>query len=147
MDMTWIWLAVMIVAFIVEVVTVQIVAICFAFAALVALVFELVWPSMSIYVQFVTFVLSTSIMLVFTRPIVKRMMSFPKEDTNLGRYIGKTGKVITEINNSLGEGQVYVAGMVWSATSRDGTVISVGQSVVIRDIVGVKVIVDVKTER
>ncbi|GHV29486.1 hypothetical protein FACS189481_2330 [Clostridia bacterium] len=146
MTMTWVWLAVMVVAFIIEVVTVQIVAICFAFAALVALVSELIRPSMSIYTQLHTFIWVAAAMLVFTRPIVRRLLNFRKEDTNLGRYVGKIGKVTTEINNSLGEGQVYVAGMAWSAISSDGTVIGVGQSVVIKEIVGVKVIVEVKAE-
>ena len=48
-----------------------------------------------------------------------------------------------EINNLLGVGQVIINGMEWSARARDNSEkISVGEVVVIRDIRGVKLIVD-----
>ena len=69
-------------------------------------------------------------------------MNFKKEDTNAGRYIGKDGIVIAQINNTLGEGQVNVLGSVWTARSENGSIIKVGENVQIKAIEGVKVIVE-----
>jgi membrane protein implicated in regulation of membrane protease activity len=81
--------------------------------------------------------------LIVTRPLVKKIMDFKKVDTNAGRYIGKNGVVITQINNTLGEGQVNVLGSVWTARSEDDSIIEIGENVRIKAIEGVKLIVEV----
>ncbi|MDF2632355.1 MAG: NfeD family protein [Caproiciproducens sp.] len=134
------WLAVIVIAAIVEGTTAQLVSIWFVAGGVGALIAELCGAAL--WLQALIFVLVTGLTLIVTRPLVKKIMNFKKEDTNAGRYIGKDGVVITQINNTLGEGQVNVLGSVWTARSEDGSIIKIGENVRIKAIEGVKVIVE-----
>lgn len=138
--MPYIWLAVIVVMSLVEASTAQLVSIWFVLGAIVSLIVSVFVPS--VLIQLAVFVLVALITLVCTRPFVKKLMHFKKEDTNLGRYIGKTALVIKDINNELGEGQVNVSGSIWTARSVNGEIIETGKSVVVRSIEGVKLNVE-----
>jgi len=139
--MPYIWLAIIVVAAVVEGTTAQLVSIWFVVGGVGALIANLCGAE--IWLQSLIFIVVTGLTLIFTRPIVKRLMNFKKEDTNAGRYIGKEGLVITEINNTLGEGQVKVLGSIWAARSADSSVIKIGENVLIQSIQGVKLIVEI----
>lgn len=139
--MPYIWLAVIVVAAVVEASTAQLVSIWFVVGGIGALIAELCGAPL--WVQTVVFVVVTGITLLITRPLVKKLLNFKKEDTNAGRYIGKIGIVTGEINNQLGTGQVNVMGSIWTARSSDGSVIEIGTNVLVKSIEGVKLIVDV----
>lgn len=134
--MPYVWLAIIIIMSVAEACTAQLVSIWFVLGAIAALIVSLLVPSAVI--QTAVFVGVTAISLLATRPFLRKIMHFEKEDTNLGRYIGKTGLVITEINNELGTGQVNVQGSVWTARSVDGSVIPEGKNVKVESIKGVK---------
>jgi len=134
------WLAVIVIAAIVEGTTAQLVSIWFVAGGVGALIAELCGAAL--WLQALIFVAVTGLTLIVTRPLVKKIMNFKKEDTNAGRYIGKDGVVIAQINNTLGEGQVNVLGSVWTARSENGSIIKVGENVRIKAIEGVKVIVE-----
>lgn len=138
--LAYLWLAVIIVAIIAEAATVQLVSIWFVVGGIGALVATLCGADL--WVSVLIFILLTVLSLVCTRPFIRKLLSFKKEDTNAGRYIGEDGIVITEINNTLGVGQVKVRGSVWAARSEDNTVIPVGESVAVKTIEGVKLIVE-----
>lgn len=138
--MPYIWLAVIIVAAVVEGVTAQLVSIWFVAGGVGALIADLCGANL--WVQTVVFVVVTALTLIVTRPLVKKLMNFKHVDTNAGRYIGKIGIVTIEINNTLGTGQVNVSGSIWTARSDDGSVIEVGKHVSIKSIEGVKLIVE-----
>ncbi|WP_444657807.1 NfeD family protein [Caproiciproducens sp. R2] len=135
------WLAVIIVAAVVEGSTAQLVSIWFVAGGVGALIANLCGAEL--WTQTVVFVVVTAVTLVSTRPLVKKLMNFKKEETNADRYIGKDGIVTAEINNTLGVGQVNVLGSVWTARSEDGSVIKIGKHVRIKAIEGVKLIVTV----
>lgn len=139
--MSYFWLAVIVVAAIVEGSTAQLVSIWFVAGGVGALIGELC--GVQVWAQVIIFVAVTALTLVVTRPLVKKIMNFKKEDTNSGRYIGKNGIVTVQINNTLGVGQVTVLGSVWTARSEDGSIIKVGENVLIKAIEGVKLIVAV----
>ena len=139
--MPYIWLAIIVVAAVVEGTTAQLVSIWFVVGGVGALIANLCGAE--IWLQSLIFIVVTGLTLIFARPIVKRLMNFKKEDTNAGRYIGKEGLVITEINNILGEGQVKVLGSIWAARSADSSVIKIGENVLIQSIQGVKLIVEI----
>ncbi len=139
--MPYVWLGVIVVMAIVEGLTTQMVSIWFVFGALVAFIVSLF--GVSLPVQLIVFAAVSTVMLILTRPLVKKMMRFKKEDTNAGRYIGKTGLVTMEINNELGVGQVNVSGSVWTARAADGAVIPKGANVEVESIEGVKLLVKV----
>lgn len=140
--MPYIWLIVIIVMSVIEALTAQLVSIWFVIGAVAALIVSIITPSITI--QTATFIVVTIITLLATRPFVKKILNFKKEDTNIGRYIGKTGVVISKIDNSLGKGQVNVSGNVWTARSQDDTIIEEGLDVVVMSIEGVKLIVKKK---
>lgn len=137
--MPYIWLAVIVVMAIAEALTTQLVSIWFVVGGIVALIVSLF--GVTLPVQLIVFVLVSTITLLITRPLVKKTMQFKKEDTNAGRYIGKIGQVIVEINNDLGVGQVNVSGSVWTARTTDGSVIPEGANVTVESIEGVKLMV------
>ena len=139
--MPYIWLAIIVIAAVIEGTTAQLVSIWFVVGGVGALIADLCGAE--IWLQSLIFIVVTGLTLVFTRPIVKKLMNFKKEDTNAGRYIGKEGLVITEINNTLGEGQVKVLGSVWAARSADSSIIKIGENVLIQSIQGVKLIVEI----
>ena len=94
-----------------------------------------------IWIQLTVFVAVSILSLLITRPLVKKAMSFQKEDTNAGRIVGQKGIVTEAVENDQGKGQVNVSGSIWTARSMDQTVIPKGASVLVDAIEGVKLIV------
>lgn len=140
--MQYIWLAIILLTVIIETITVQMVSIWFVLGSGAALITSLFTDSIS--VQIFVFVLVTVISLVATRPFVKKVINFKKEDTNSGRFIGKDALVIEDINNEIGVGQVNVCGSIWTAKTIDGSVIKKGETVIVDSIKGVKLVVKPK---
>ncbi len=135
----YLWLALIVLAIVVEGVTAQLVSIWFAVGGLVTLIVSLFQVPFS--VQLTLYVIFTAVALVVSRPLVKRL-HVKRVDTNAGRCIGQIGVVTADINNTLAKGQVQVLGNVWSARSADGSIIPAGNNVKIREIQGVKLIVE-----
>ena len=82
------------------------------------------------------------ITLAFTRPVAVKVLRVKKISTNADRIIGMIGVVTQPIDNIAGEGRVLVNGLEWSARSDDGAPIDQKESVLIKSIEGVKVIVE-----
>lgn len=137
--MPYIWLAIIILMAIVEAVTVQIISIWFVVGATSALISSAFTTSP--FIQLIVFISITALSLLLTRPFIKKLLKFKKEDTNAGRYIGRTGIVTEEINNELGIGQVNVEGSIWTARSADNTLIPKGCNVCVEEIKGVRLVV------
>lgn len=95
----------------------------------------------SFALQVILFLVVTVVALFLTRPLVKKITKFKKEDTNAGRFVGKEGVVTAEINNTLNRGLVSVMGTTWSAKSENGEIISENELVETIKIEGVKLIV------
>ncbi|HEX3037739.1 MAG TPA: NfeD family protein [Oscillospiraceae bacterium] len=136
------WLALIVVAAVVEALTAQLVSIWFVVGGVAGMIAYVCGAP--IWLQLDLFIVVTALTLLVTRPFVRKLMHFKKVDTNADRYIGKDGIVIAEINNTLGHGQVKVMGSVWTARSVDDSVIPVGADVAIHAIEGVKLIVELK---
>ena len=138
--MTYIWLAVLIGAIVLEIVTTQIVSIWFAAGALASLIATLAGVS-NVWIQLLIFVLVSAIALIITRPLVKKLVNRQAEPTNADMVLGKTGIVTEKIDNLAPSGLVKVNGSVWTARSADGSVIEEGERVIIKEISGVKLLV------
>ncbi len=134
------WLAIIVIAVVVEAATVQLVSIWMVAGGIGALIADLCGAPF--WVQMAVFAGVTALALLVSRPMVKKVMHFQKVDTNAGRYIGKTGIVTMQIDNTEGVGQVTVLGSVWTARSSDGSILPEGENVVIKAIEGVKLIVE-----
>lgn len=140
MPMAIVWLIAIVLAIIIEALTNQLVSIWFVIggiAALVASLFEA-----PLWIQCLLYVVTTAVTLLVTRPLSKKLLRFKKEETNAGRYVGKKGTILVEVNNTQGKGQVEVMGSVWSARSETGGVIPVGSSVLVKEITGVRLVVE-----
>lgn len=133
MDAWVYWLLIVLILSFVEVITINLVTIWFVFGGLIALGLSFVIDSF--YIQFMIFGISGLVIMLFTRPLLNKLLKKEKEATNLDRVIGMTGVVTEEISkNKVGE--VKVDGKKWSATS--SVKISEGEEVEIVAIDGVK---------
>ena len=135
----FLWLAAAIILAIVEANTVQLVSIWFAVGALAAMVPAII--GMDFTAQFAVFTVVSILVLAITRPFVKKN-TVQKTETNSRALIGKVAKVIQPIDNLQSQGRVMVEDMDWSARSENGEPIDVGEEVLIKEIQGVKLIVE-----
>ena len=137
----WIfWLIAAGVFFIIEMATIGFLVFWLGIGALLAMVTS--FATDSIIIQSVVFLISSTLLLVFTRPLVNKFIKVPKEvKTNAYSIIGKKGIVISKINNIEGNGQVKIDGDVWSAKSVDDTDIPKDTEIEIVEIDGVKAVV------
>lgn len=142
--MPFVWLAVIVLAAVLEAATAQLVSIWFiagGAGALIASLFGVPLP-----LQILIFAVLTAVTLLATRPFVKRLLDVKRTSTNADRYVGKIAVVTAEINNTLGTGQVNALGSIWTARSSDGSVVPAGARVLVESIDGVKLIVRTKTD-
>jgi membrane protein implicated in regulation of membrane protease activity len=133
-----VWGAVMVVTIIAEVATTQMISIWFSCASLVSLV--LACFNAPRWAQFCVFVAMTALLLILTRPIVKKLKK-QYVRTNADMNIGKTAIVTETIHNELSQGRATIGGVSWKAVSADGNVIEKDETVTIQDIEGAKLIV------
>ena len=140
-SMSIIWLVLFVVFVIAERATAgQLVSIWFCFGALVSMFAAM--AGASFIWQVVIFIAVSVILLILTKPMVKRLHS-RIEATNAPAIIGEQGVVTEKINNIEGAGTVKIQGKLWSARSSDeNVIINEGVKVKILDIQGVKVIVE-----
>ena len=137
--MPYIWILIILVASALEAVTAQLISIWFVVASIVPLILSLF--KISLPIQILVFTLITIFLLLLTRPIAKRFLSFDKLKTNSDRYIGLKAMVTETIDNLKGTGQVVVSGTIWTARTREGEKVEKGEYVKIEKIDGVKLIV------
>ncbi|MBR6029527.1 MAG: NfeD family protein [Clostridia bacterium] len=135
----YIWLALFVILLVVEGLGPGLICLWFAFGALIAFVCSL--SGASLIVQIIAFALSSLLFVLLLRPLALRYVNAKKTATNADAVIGKEGVVIREIDELKGEGQVKIAGQVWTARSEDGSVIAVDTIVRACGIQGAKLMV------
>ncbi len=133
-----VWGTVMVVTIVAEIATTQMISIWFSCASLVSLV--LACFNAPRWAQFCVFVAMTALLLILTRPIVKKLKK-QYVRTNADMNIGKTAIVTETIHNELSQGRATIGGVSWKAVSADGNVIEKDETVTIQDIEGAKLIV------
>ena len=139
------WIAALILFVIVEAVTVGLASIWFAIGAVAALICALLRGP--IWLQVVWFLAVSVATLILTRPLVKKYVNGRAVPTNADRNIGRTATVTERIDNLAGTGAVKVDALTWTARSvSDEQTIEAGTLVTIREIRGVKLLVEPKTE-
>ena len=138
-----IWLVILIVLLVIEVITLGLSTIWFAGGALAAVIAALLGANVA--VQVVLFLAVSIILLIFTRPVVMRMLNKHKTATNAESLIGEQALVTQTINNLMGRGEVFINGREWMARSQqDNDTIEKDTVVRILRIDGVKLIVERK---
>ena len=139
--MTEVWLIFIIILVIIELITVNLVTIWFALGALITSLVSLYTTDTVILLAF--FVITSLLLLILTKPVVKKLKVKKVVATNLDQVIGKTGIVSVPIEKDK-IGEVKVLGKTWSAYSDKE--ISKDKKVKILSISGVKLKVEEKGE-
>ena len=133
------WIVMLIAFVVIEALTAQLVTIWFAVGSVAALISEMLGAE--VWLQWLIFVAVSALVIIATRPFVKKLTKQKSTPTNADRCIGQTAVVTEEINNLEAVGAVKVGGIVWSARSESGEIIEAGKTVTVTKIDGVKLIV------
>ena len=136
--MMFFWIFVIVVAFIIEINTLDLVSIWFSLGAIAAFVGSLL--GLTEMMQMWIFIGSTVILLALTRPLAKKYMIKNTVKTNADRLVGKTAKVTKALQP--GErGEVKIEGKYWLAFSDQEISFEVNEKVEVLAIEGVKLLI------
>lgn len=140
-----VWLIIAGLFFIGEMITVGFLVFWLGVGALIAMIVS--FFTSNIIIQTTVFIVSSAILLLATKPLVKKFVDIKPTNTNAFSIIGKKALVIKEINSIQSSGQIKINGEVWTAESENNEIIPEGSEVEILQINGVKAIVKpIKTE-
>ncbi len=144
MNLSTIWLIILVACIIIEIVTMGLTTIWFAGGALLAAVAAAF--SAPLWLQILLFLIVSLALLYLTRPVAVKYFNKDRVKTNAESLVGQQAIVISEIDNLQGIGQVTVGKQEWSARNvDDNKALPVGSVVIVRAISGVKLIVEEKS--
>ena len=138
------WILVIVAALVIEAVSLNLNAVWFAIGGLGGLVAASL--GMSIPTQWIVFLIVSTIFLLLVRPLARRVLKPKGAATNADRILGEQAIVTRAIDNTQATGEIKVMGQYWTARSADGVPIAAGETVRVREIVGVKAIVEPITQ-
>ena len=92
--------------------------------------------------RFLLFLVIGLALVIATRPLCRKFLVSKQEKTNVDAVVGKACLVTEEIRNIDEVGEVKLGGLCWSARAADGRVIAVGEQVTVKEVQGVKLIVE-----
>lgn len=137
---SFLWVVVIVAALIVEAISLDLNAIWFAVGALGSLIVASVGGGL--HLQLGVFVLLSALLLFLVRPFARRVLRPKGTATNADRIIDQQAIVTQPINNTLSQGEIKIFGQIWTARSVDGSEIPAGAMVRVKEIAGVKAIVE-----
>lgn len=138
--MLYLWIGFFVLSVVVEVNTMNLIAIWFMPATLVAIILSLL--SVPVWIQVLLWLLITVAVFAATWRLSARLRHPKHHPTNADRVIGQTALVLETISDRDQTGQVRVMQQVWSArTDETETLIPAGTEVRVLRIEGVKLIV------
>ena len=142
MNLTTIWLIILVVCIVVELITMGLTTIWFAGGALIAAIAAAL--SLPLWLQILLFLAVSLVLLYLTRPVAVKYFNKDRVKTNAESLVGQQAIVISEIDNLQGIGQVTVGRQEWSARSADDKLrIPAGTVVNVLAVNGVKLVVKV----
>ena len=137
--MGYIWIAVIILAVIIELLTDQLVSIWFVPGAMISTVLE--FCNVDIIWQILVFLIISVAGIILGKTVLVKYLKTNDTKTNIEAIIGEKCVVTEEINNYKGCGQAKVKGQIWSARSVDDEkTFEVGDILCVVAIEGVKLI-------
>lgn len=138
-----VWVVIVVLGIIIEEATSTLVSIWFSISAAFSLVFAI--ADFNIYIQLAVFAVITLILVLVTRPLVKKLTLNTEVKTNVDKLYGMVGTVIKTIEPDE-KGVVRVDYQEWTAVSVNNKLIKENAKVVIKGVLGNKLIVDVIEE-
>lgn len=136
-----VWLAIFVIALIIEVSVSGLISIWISLAALITLPFSFI-DGLPFWGEIIIFVALCLILLAATRPFVKKILN-KREDikTNVDSLVGRTFELIKDVEE-LSVGEVKINGVYWDCESIDNKKIEKGKKVKVIEIKGNKLIVE-----
>lgn len=140
-NMIYVWIAAMVGFLILEAIIPGLVSVWFAIGSLSAIIAAAL--DAPVWIQLAVFAAVSVVTLLATRPLVKKYINSRTTPTNADAIIGLECIVTEDVDNIRGTGAANVGGRVWTARSTDDDVIiSSGSRAVIKNIAGVKIIIE-----
>lgn len=133
-NLPWIWVTVTVICIVIETMTLALTTIWFAISAFL-MVFVAFTP-MPFVAQLTIFVILALVLLIFTRPVVKKKLNQRKIATNYERIIGQIA-VVTKKISALEKGTIKINGMEWTATVTEDVTLEPESQCIIEKIEGV----------
>ena len=133
-NLPWVWVAVTIICIVIESLTLSLTTIWFGISSFV-LVF-LAFTPIPFGAQLFIFVALALVLLIFTRPVVKKKINQKQIATNYERIIGQIA-VVTKKITALDKGSVKINGMEWTAAVKEDITLEKGSKCIIEEIAGV----------
>ena len=133
-NIPWVWVAVTIICVIIESLTLSLTTIWFGISAFV-MVF-LAFTPLPFSAQLFIFVVLATVLLLFTRPVVKKKLNQKKIATNYERVIGQIA-VVTKKITALDKGSIKINGMEWTAATKGEASLEEGSKCIVEEIAGV----------
>lgn len=140
MTITAMWLIVCGLCLILEIFTVGFLLFFPGVGAFLAFITALLGANITI--QIIVFALSTTLMILFIRPLVAKFFKTKDVQMNSNALIGKSGIVLKDIVGEDTVGQVKVQGEIWSAICDKDVEIKKDTKITVKAISGVKLIVE-----
>lgn len=144
MSPTAIWLLLCALCLIAEIFTITFLLFFPGVGAFLAFLTSLITDSIGI--QLAVFVISSTLMIIFIRPLIAKLFKSKDVPTNSSSLIGKSGIVLKDIEGIDKVGQVKVAGEIWSAICDEKSKIGKDSKIIVEAIEGVKLVVKDYTE-
>ena len=132
------WAIALVVLLIIEGATAQLVTIWFAAGSFLMIFAALL--KCPLWLQIVLFVVVSLLLLIFTRPILKKKFPSKKERFNSDAIIGEKA-VVTQPVSEMEKGAVKVKGLEWSAAPEKNQSFNAGDICIIKEIKGATVII------
>lgn len=136
--MVWIWAVVFLITVAVEIGTVELISIWFAFGSLISFILALC--NVSETIQVIVFVVASTLLFLSFRNLCMKLLKNSKEKTNSESLIGTIHKLSSGLSEDVA-GEIKINGIVWRAVGKDGETIDAGSEVEILEIQGNKFIV------
>ena len=133
------WSVLLIAAIAAEFATQQLVSIWFAAGSLGALIAASL--NAPVWVQLTVFTVVSLVLLICTRPILRKALRFSVKETSVRMDVGRLAVVVQDIDPVAGTGRARLNDAEWMAVSADGSVIPAGTTVRVEDIDGAKLFV------
>ena len=139
MEFGWMWVAIIVLAFIIEATTEQLISIWFVPGAVISTIMDFL--NVGIVWQVLVFLMISVVGILFVRKHLIKFKPDKATKTNIDAIIGEKCVVTEKIDNFAGCGQAKVKGQIWSARGLgDDDVFDKGEVLRIVAIEGVKII-------
>lgn len=134
----WIWLGITVVLVVIEILTSGLTTIWFAASSFLMIFCALL--KLPLWLQLILFTVISLLLLIFTRPILRKKIAVKKTPMNADALIGKKAVVVKPISE-LEKGTIKINGLEWTAATNDNSPLQVGDICIITKIQGATAIV------